>query len=125
MKNDARRLFGPVAFAAALALIWTTGCNIQVSPDNAEPNIEVDAGTPDGGGGAGGEGGEGGGGSDAGDPPFSGHPVMDWASAGGTSTSKQYKMVYSVGQGSINQGQSKSTSYQVQGGLVAEDGSQP
>lgn len=126
MKNEARRLFGPVALAATLALTWTSGCTIQGSPDNIAP---VDAGVPDGGGGAGGSGGEGGaggggGGSDPGDPPFSGHPVMDWAAAGGTSTSKQYKMIYSVGQGSINQGKSTSKSYQVQGGLVTEDRSQ-
>lgn len=129
MKNEARRLFGPVALAATLALTWTSGCTIQGSPDNIAP---VDARVPDGGGGAGGSGGEGGnggggggGGSDPGDPTFSGHAVMDWASAGGTSTSKQYKMIFSVGQGSINQGQSTSNSYDVQGGLVKEDRSQP
>jgi hypothetical protein len=123
VKNHDGTLFGRVALVAALTLVWASGCSIEVSPGVANIIDEPDSGAPDGGsGGGGGAGGEGGAPVDI---PSASHAVMDWASAGATSTSKKYKMIYSVGQATIQQGTSVSAGHLAHGGVIAEDGSLP
>lgn len=125
MKNDGRR-FGRVAFAATLSLlVFGSGCNIDGTPDAGVVAEAPDAG--DGGGGSGGAdggtGGEGGSIPEPQDPQA--HPVMDWVAAGSVSKSKQYTIVYSLGQGTIDSGKSTSTTYQVESGLSAANRSLP
>lgn len=70
-----------------------------------------------GGGGAGGEGGAGGGTAD------SGHPATETVSAGQVTASSKYKMVFTLGQPTQNQGKTTSSQYRLQGGLVGANGS--
>jgi hypothetical protein len=44
-------------------------------------------------------------------------------SAGTVSTNAKYRLVWTMGQSTINQGQSNSTSYRLQGGLIGANGS--
>lgn len=73
-----------------------------------------------GGGGSGGAGGQGGGmmGSQ-------GVQATETVSAGRVSSSPNYRMVYTFGQPTQNQGKTTSPGYQMQGGLVGANGSMP
>jgi hypothetical protein len=51
-----------------------------------------------------------------------GHSTTDLVSAGDVGQSKNYKMVFSVGQTSITQDKATSSSHSLQGGLVCTDG---
>ncbi len=51
-----------------------------------------------------------------------GHSVTDLVSAGEVGRSKSYKMVFSVGQTSITQDKTTSSSHSIQGGLICTDG---
>lgn len=77
-------------------------------------------GTPTGGtgGGTGGTGATGGGG-----PSDPGAQATALVSAGGTAKSANFKMVFTLGQATPNQGRTKSTSYVMQGGLIGATGS--
>ncbi|MFO0551301.1 MAG: hypothetical protein U0271_23125 [Polyangiaceae bacterium] len=71
-------------------------------------------------GGTGGMGGEGGG------PVITpGPPGQTFVSAGGVVTSPNYKLVYSMGESTINANKMSSPSYRLQGGLVGATGTLP
>jgi hypothetical protein len=72
------------------------------------------------GGGAGGEGGAGGQGGGTAD---NGHPATETVSAGEVTASSKYKMVFTLGQPTQNQGKTTSSQYRLQGGLVGANGS--
>lgn len=74
-------------------------------------------------GGVGGVGGQGGGGGAA--PAAKGRSAGDLVSAGQVSKSPGYKMIYTLGQPSQNQGKMSSPKFRVQGGLVGASGSLP
>jgi hypothetical protein len=76
-----------------------------------------------GGGGAGGAGGEGGAGGGGGGTADSGHPATETVSAGQVTASSKYKMVFTLGQPTQNQGKTTSSQYRLQGGLVGANGS--
>ena len=86
-------------------------------------------------GGAGGAGGDGGGttstttsaggaGGEGGAVPGGG-PATETVSAGEVSSSPSYRMVYTFGQPTQNQGKTTSPGYRMQGGLVGANGSLP
>ena len=80
------------------------------------------AGSGTGGGGGGGQGGAGGQGGGASDL---GHSATETVTAGEVSKSPNYKMVFTFGQPTQNQGATKSPGYQLNGGLVGATGSKP
>lgn len=90
-------------------------------------------GPPSGGGGSGGEGGgatstttsasSSGGGSGGAAP--GGPPATETVSAGEVSSSSSYRMVYTLGQPTQNQGKTTSPGYRIQGGLAGANGSLP
>lgn len=69
-------------------------------------------------GGIGGSGGAGGGG-----PVESGAPGSAFVSGGTSAKSTNYRMVFTLGQSTPNQGRSKSTGYTMQGGVIGATGS--
>lgn len=76
--------------------------------------------TTDGGGGAGGEGGSGGA------PPVEpGPPGNALVSAGNYVTSPNFKLVFTMGQSTINQSKMNSPNYRLQGGLIGATGNLP
>jgi hypothetical protein len=78
-----------------------------------------------GGGGAGGEGGAGGGDGGGGAAPEYGPPATGFVSAGGICESKNFKMVFTMGQSTIDTNTSTSSSYRMRGGLIGATGSLP
>jgi hypothetical protein len=76
-------------------------------------------------GGAGGEGGAGGAGGQGGGTADTGVSATETVSAGEVSKSPNYRMVFTFGQPTQNQGKTTSPSYRVQGGLVGANGSAP
>jgi hypothetical protein len=76
--------------------------------------------TTGGDGGAGGQGGSGGG-----EPQPTGLPGTDFVSSGERATSPSYKMVFTLGQSTQNQGKTTSRGYRMQGGLQGTNGSLP
>lgn len=74
-------------------------------------------------GGQGGEGGAGQGGAGGGTAETHGPGASDIVSAGDVSTSPKYKMVFTFGQSTQNQGKTTSPSYRLQGGLTGAIGS--
>ena len=79
-------------------------------------------------GGAGGDGSGGGGGAGGaggGMMADNGHPSSETVSAGEVAKSPSYKMIFTFGQPTQNQGKTKSPSYGLQGGLVGANGSAP
>ena len=66
----------------------------------------------------------GGGGSTGGSAPTDlGAQATEFVNAGGTAKSANYKMVFSLGQSTQNQGRTKSASYALQGGIIGATGS--
>ena len=47
----------------------------------------------------------------------------EFVNAGGTAKSANYKMVFTLGQGTVNQGRTKSATYALQGGIIGATGS--
>jgi hypothetical protein len=92
---------------------------------------------PSGSGGAGGDGGAGGGtttsttttssssGGGEGGAADNGGPATETVSAGDVATSPGYKMVFTFGQPTQNQGKTTSPGYRMQGGLIGANGSLP
>jgi hypothetical protein len=54
-----------------------------------------------------------------------GGPATETVSAGEVSSSPSYRMVYTLGQPTQNQGKTTSPGYRMQGGLVGANGSLP
>jgi hypothetical protein len=111
-------------WAAALACVVSPGCSCG-GDDTVGPG-------PAGSGGAGGEGGATstttttttGGGGGAG-PTDNGSEATEIVSAGDVAKSPSYRMVFTFGQPTQNQGKTTSPSYRMQGGLVGANGSLP
>lgn len=115
------------------------GCGDDTTPDGGNGG---GGGVSDGGkGGAGGEGGTGaqgaaggqggtgaggestGGGGSGGGTELAGEPGTDFVSAGLQATSPSYRMNFTLGQSTQNQGTSRSPNYRMQGGLQGTNGS--
>lgn len=118
--------------------VWLglTIASLAVSPGCSCGSPDVTVAGP----GSGGEGLGGGGGAGAGDPVASaggggagGRPEVgdrsvaasDMVSAGKVVRSPSYRMVFTLGQPTQNQGKTTSPSYRMQGGLVGANGSLP
>ena len=109
----------------ALAAIASTalGCGGE-DPDN--PTTTSTSSSSTGGGGAGGAGGEGGAGGAGGSSSADyGPPSSETVSAGEVSKSPKYRMVYTLGQPTQNQGKSTSPAHRLQGGVIGATGSLP
>ncbi len=76
-------------------------------------------------GGSGGEGGGGGAGGQGGQLEAHGPAATESVSAGVVGKSSAYKMVFTLGQPTIQQGKSTSATHRLQGGLVGANGSLP
>jgi hypothetical protein len=106
------------------ASVFSPGCSC------GEPGSSrgfVSSGTSTGGGisQTSGTGGDGGGGPDAGPPASAAGRATDTVSAGNTARSPSYRMVFTLGQPTQNQGKTTSPRYRMQGGLVGANGSLP
>lgn len=115
--------------AAIAALVLSPGCSCG-GDDAARSFVGTGGGGGEGdsgGGGSGAAGGEGGeGGEGGGDPrPRTSINAADMVSAGNTARSPSYRMVFTLGQPTQNQGKTTSPSYRLQGGLVGANGSLP
>jgi hypothetical protein len=128
-----------VVLAASAAFAVVQGCDGGVTgqggsagSDSGGGGAGGSAGSTTGGGGAGGSstggggaGGSstGGGGAGGGAPSDVGAPAMDLVSAGGVAKSTNFKMVFTLGQSTQNQGRTTSSNYVMQGGLIGATGS--
>jgi hypothetical protein len=135
----------PVYLGAAIfvAIVSPLGCSTSEEPTSSgsgstgEPSTSASTGGEGGAGGTGATtttttttssassssgGGEGGGG---GAPPVAGKPGTETVSAGEQSTSPNYRMVFTFGQPTQNQGKTTSPGYRMQGGLQGANGSLP
>ena len=52
-----------------------------------------------------------------------GAQATEFVNAGGTAKSANYKMVFTLGQGTVNQNRTKSATYALQGGIIGATGS--
>lgn len=86
---------------------------------SASTSASASSGAGGGAGGAGGAGGHGGGTAD------NGVPATETVTAGEVSKSPKYRMVFTFGQPTQNQGKTTSPGYRMQGGLVGANGSAP
>jgi hypothetical protein len=75
--------------------------------------------------GGGGQGGAGGAGGAGGGMMAQGPGATSFVNSGQTAQSPNYKMVFTFGQGTPNQGQTNSPSYRMQGGLQGANGTLP
>lgn len=115
-----------IALSTALMTAMSAlGCGDDGTSSTTSPTTSSSGG--DGGqGGQGGEGGSGGGGGaggSGGGAADSGHQATETVSAGQVSSSSKYKMVFTFGQPTQNQGKTTSSKYRLQGGLVGANGS--
>ncbi|WP_437877966.1 hypothetical protein [Sorangium sp. So ce513] len=113
----------------AVAVVW-----LAVAPGcSCGPEASRVAMSGAGGGGSGGEGGAGagshaavgGGGGEGPEVADVGRTASDVVSAGQVVRSPSYRMVFTLGQPTQNQGKTSSPSYRMQGGLVGANGSLP
>ncbi len=124
--------------------VFSPGCggDDSTSPRTSTSSSSGSTGTGQGGGGGTGQGGAGGGttttttttstgtsggggGAGGGAAENHGPPATETVSAGETSKSASYRMVFTFGQPAQNQGKTTSSSYRMQGGLVGANGSLP
>jgi hypothetical protein len=111
----------------ALAALASTaiGCGGDPAPPSTTTTSTSGPGGG-GGGGAGGGGGDGGAGGAGGSSSADhGPPSSETVSAGEVSKSPKYKMVYTLGQPTQNQGKSSSPAHRLQGGVIGATGSLP
>ena len=111
----------------ALGALASTAIGCGGDPDNPPTTSSSTASSGGGGGagGAGGEGGAGGAGGTGGSSADYGPPASETVSAGEVSKSPKYKMVYTLGQPTQNQGKSTSPAHRLQGGVIGATGSLP
>jgi hypothetical protein len=110
----------------ALLLLATAaiGCGGDETQSSTTASTSSSSGGQGGqGGGGGGAGGEGGAGGQGGGTADNGHPATETVSAGEVTASSKYKMVFTLGQPTQNQGKTTSSKYRLQGGLVGANGS--
>lgn len=123
---------GPVAillmvFTATASLGCGSGGDTESGSSRSTGTTEASSSSSGGGeGGAGGAGGSGGaGGAGGGTAADNGAPATETVTAGEVSKSANYKMVFTFGQPTQNQGKTTSSSYRLQGGLTGANGSLP
>lgn len=123
MSNPRKCLLGTACVAIWAAAV--VGC-VDAEPPGHGGGAGTGTTTTTGAGGSGGEAGQGGGAGQggAGGAPAASPGGTEWASAGGVSKSTKFKMQFTFGQPTTNQGHSTSESYRIQGGLVGANGSE-
>lgn len=118
-----RAAFWLGAVAAMASLGCSDGGDTNASTRGAEASSSSSGGGGNGGAGGGGEGGAGGGGG--GMTADKGHSASETVTAGEVAKSPGYKMIFTFGQPTQNQGKTTSPGYRIQGGLVGANGSAP
>jgi hypothetical protein len=122
----APRLIQAALAAAVLVMATTAGCG-GGGEETSSTGRDTTSSSTAGGGGNGGTGGAGGGGGAGGQggsgTADNGVQATETVSAGEVSKSPNYKMVFTFGQPTQNQGKTTSPSYRMQGGLVGANGS--
>jgi hypothetical protein len=121
-----QQLSTAVLWLVALGAMGSTA--IGCGDDPTTPTGSSTTGTASGGGGGagGGGGGEGGAGGTGGTSSAgNGAQSSETVSAGEVSKSAKYKMVYTLGQPTQNQGNSTSPKHRLQGGVIGATGSLP
>ncbi len=114
------------ALAAAVLMMATArGCGGGGESENGTTSPTTSSSGVGGAGGQGGTGEGGAGGAGGGGTADKGVPATETVSAGEVSKSPNYKMVFTFGQPTQNQGKTTSPSYHMQGGLVGANGSAP
>lgn len=103
---------------AFLAVLASVACGTGCGGDDSSSSSGT---TGSGAGGAGGQGGSGSGGA----PQSFGPPGTDIVSAGAVVSNSQYRLVFTVGQSTQNQGKMTSSTYRLQGGVIGANGSLP
>jgi hypothetical protein len=115
------RLAPPAFLLLTLAATTAIGCGgDETQTTSATTSTSSSSG---GQGGQGGEGGGAGGQGGAGGTADNGHSATETVSAGEVTASSKYKMVFTLGQPTQNQGKTTSSKYRLQGGLVGANGS--
>jgi hypothetical protein len=113
------------AVLGLLALAALASTAIGCGGDPETPNTTTTSGPGGGGGGGAGGGGGGDGGAGGSSSADNGPPSSETVSAGEVSKSPKYKMVYTLGQPTQNQGKSSSPAHRLQGGVIGATGSLP
>ena len=113
-----------LAVLAAVALTSATaaGCGDDSGTSSSRNNATSSSSSSSSSGGEGGAGGAGGAGGQGG-AADNGAPATETVTAGEVSKSPNYKMVFTFGQPTQNQGTTTSPGYRMQGGLVGATGS--
>jgi len=123
----APKLIHAALAAAVLVMATATGCGgggEETSSAGSSTGSDTTTSSTTGGGGNGGTGGGmGGAGGQGGGSADIGVPATETVSAGEVSKSPNYKMVFTFGQPTQNQGKTTSPSFSMQGGLVGATGS--
>jgi hypothetical protein len=109
--------------AVLLAAVSALGCGGDDATSSSTTAATSSSGAGGQGGQGGGEGGAGGQGGAGGGAADSGHSATETVSAGQVSSSSKYKMVFTFGQPTQNQGKTTSSKYRLQGGLAGANGS--
>lgn len=110
-----------LGLVVALAMI-SPGCGGGGDTSSATSSGGPSSSSSSGAGGAGGGGSGGAGGQGGGVVVDTGKPATETVSAGEVSKSTNYRMVFTFGQPTQNQGKTTSPGYQMQGGLVGANG---
>jgi hypothetical protein len=113
------------AVLGLLALAALASTAIGCGGDPETPNTTTTSGPGGGGGGGAGGGGGGDGGAGGSSSADNGPPSSETVSAGEVSKSPKYKMVYTLGQPTQNQGKLSSPAHRLQGGVIGATGSLP
>lgn len=108
-----------VLWVGAVLVMASLGCS-SGSDTNASTTTGTSSSSSSG---AGGAGGSGAGGAGGGAMVDNGHPATETVSAGDVAKSPSYKMIFTFGQPTQNQGKTTSPSYGLRGGLVGANGS--
>lgn len=113
-------------WAAVLVCMVSPGCSCGGDDSVGSGSTGVGGA----GGGDGGDGGDGGtttssGGGGAGGVAETGSSATETVSAGDVASSPGYKMIFTFGQPTQNQGKTSSPGYRLQGGLIGANGSLP
>jgi len=122
VQQHAPAVLGLVALAALAST--AIGCGGDDTNTTTTASTSTSSSTS-GGGGEGGGGGSGGGGAGGSSSADYGPPSSETVSAGEVSKSPKYKMVYTLGQPTQNQGKSTSPAHRLQGGVIGATGSLP
>lgn len=122
----------PTLFKTVLALVVVVAMATPACSDDGENTSSTSPATTSstsaassGGGGEGGGGHTGGAGGEGGGTADKGVQATETVSAGEVSKSPNYKMVFTVGQPTQNQGKTTSPGYRMQGGLVGANAGSP